>query len=43
MELAEITAAIAAKPELKTGLIGALREDVLAVLKTEGVYRTKEQ
>ena len=43
MELAEITAAIAAKPELKTGLIGALREDVLAVLKTDGVYRTKEE
>lgn len=43
MELAEITAAIAAKPELKSGLIGALREDVLAVLKTDGVYRTKEE
>lgn len=43
MELAEITAAIAAKPELKTGLIGALREDVLTVLKADGVYRTKEE
>lgn len=43
MELAEITAAIAAKPELKTGLIGALREDVLTVLKSDGVYRTKEE
>lgn len=43
MELAEITAAIAAKPELKTGLIGALGEDVLTVLKADGVYRTKEE
>lgn len=43
MELAEITAALAAKPELKTGLIGALREDVLTVLKTDGIYRTKEE
>ncbi len=43
MELAEIQAAIAAKPELKTGLIGALRDDVLTVLKSDGFYRTKAE
>jgi hypothetical protein len=44
MELAEITAEIAKNPTLKTGLVGALREDVLAVLKQDGgIYRTKEE
>jgi hypothetical protein len=44
MELAEIQAEIAKNPTLKTGLVGALRDDVLTVLKNEGgIYRTKDE
>lgn len=44
MDLAAIQAEIAKNPELKTGLVGALREDVLTVVKGEGlVIRTKDE
>lgn len=44
MDLATITAEIAKNPELKTGLVGALREDVLTIVKGEGlVFRTKDE
>ncbi len=38
MQLAEIQTAFAANPELKTALVGALREDVLTAVKGEGFH-----
>lgn len=44
MDLKEIQTAVAADPTLKTALVGALREDVLTVVKGEGhVFRTKDE
>lgn len=44
MDLATIQAEIAKNPELKTGLVGALRDDVLTAVKSEGlVIRTKDE